>query len=40
MKVLDALIAAVGREFDAPVVSRDGELTHEEIEKIVDVEEY
>ncbi len=37
---LDALIAAVGRELDAPVVSADRDLTHEETKKVVDVEEY
>jgi len=37
---LDALIAAVGRELDAPVVSADGDLTHEGTKKVVDVEEY
>jgi predicted nucleic acid-binding protein len=37
---LDALIAAVGRELDAPVVSADGDLTHEETRKVVDVEGY
>lgn len=37
---LDALIAAVGRELDAPVVSADGDLTHEETKKVVAVEEY
>jgi predicted nucleic acid-binding protein len=36
----DALIAAVGRELDAPVVSRDGDLTHEETKRVIDVEEY
>ena len=36
----DALIAAVGRELDAPVVSGDGDLTHEETNQVVDVEEY
>ena len=36
----DALIAAVGRELGAPVVSRDGDLTHEETQKVIDVEEY
>jgi len=40
MKILDALIAAVGRELDAPVVSADGDLTHEETKKVVDIEEY
>jgi predicted nucleic acid-binding protein len=37
---LDALIAAVGRELDAPVVSADGDLTHEATRRIVDVELY
>ncbi|PSQ32757.1 VapC toxin family PIN domain ribonuclease [Halobacteriales archaeon QS_9_70_65] len=37
---MDALIAAVGRELDAPVVSGDGDLAHEETKQIVDVEEY
>ena len=37
---LDALIAAVGRELNAPVVSADSDLTHEETKKVVDVEEY
>lgn len=37
---LDALIAAIGRELDAPVVSADGDLTHEETKKVIDVEEY
>jgi predicted nucleic acid-binding protein len=37
---LDALIAAVGRELDAPVVAADGDLTHEETKTVVDVEEY
>ena len=36
----DALIAAVGRERDAPVVSSDGDLTHEETKTVVDVAEY
>lgn len=36
----DALIAAVGHELNAPVVSADGDLTHEETKKVVDVEEY
>ena len=36
----DSLIAAVGRELDAPVVSGDGDLTHEETKRVVDVEEY
>lgn len=37
---LDALIAAVGRELDAPVVSADGDLTHEETKRVIAVEEY
>lgn len=37
---LDALIAAVGRELDAPVVSGDGDLTHEETKKVIAVDEY
>lgn len=36
----DALIAAVGRELDAPVVSGDSDLTHEATKTVVDVEEY
>ena len=37
---MDALIAAVGRELNAPVVSGDGDLTHEETKQVVDIEEY
>ncbi|AJF24448.1 twitching motility protein PilT [Haloarcula sp. CBA1115] len=37
---VDALVAAVGRELDATVVSVDGDLTHEETKQVVDVEEY
>lgn len=37
---MDALIAAVGRELGAPVVSADRHLTHPETQRIVDVEEY
>jgi len=37
---MDALIAAVGRELGAPVVSADGDLTHSETKRVVDVEEY
>lgn len=36
----DALIAAVGRELDAPVVSGDSDLTHDATKRVVDVEEY
>lgn len=37
---VDALVAAVGRELGAPVVSADGDLTHEETKRVVDVEGY
>lgn len=37
---MDGLIAAVGRELEAPVVSDDGDLTHPETKRVVDVEEY
>lgn len=37
---VDALVAAVGRELGAPVVSADDDLTHEETKRVVDVEEY
>ena len=37
---VDALIAAVCRELDAPVVSDDRHLTHPETMKVIDVEEY
>ena len=37
---MDALIAAVGRELDAPVVSDDRHLTHEETRQVIDIEEY
>lgn len=37
---MDGLIAAVGRELDAPVVSGDSDLTHEETKRVVGVEEY
>lgn len=36
----DALIAAAGRELDAPVVAGDSDLTHEQTQKVVDVEGY
>lgn len=36
----DALIAAVGRELDAPVVSGDGDLAHSATKRVIDVEEY
>lgn len=37
---VDGLVAAVGRELDAPVVSADGDLTHAETKAVVDVDEY
>ena len=37
---VDALVAAVGRTLDAPVVSADGDLTHEETKRVLNVEEY
>jgi predicted nucleic acid-binding protein len=37
---MDGLIAAVGRELNAPVVSADSDLTHPETRKVIDVEEY
>jgi predicted nucleic acid-binding protein len=36
----DALIAAVGRKLDAPVVSADADLTHPETKATLDVLEY
>lgn len=40
LSAIDALVAAAGRELNAPVVSADGDLTHEETKTVVDVEEY
>jgi predicted nucleic acid-binding protein len=37
---IDALVAAVGRVCDAPVVSADTNLTHETTQQVVDVETY
>jgi predicted nucleic acid-binding protein len=37
---VDGLVAAVGREWGAPVVSADSDLTHEETKRVVAVEEY
>ena len=37
---MDALIAAVGRELGAPVVSADSDLTHAATKAVVDVKEY
>jgi|SRR5699024_7959585 len=40
LAAVDALVAAVGRELGAAVVSVDSDLTHEETRAIVDVEGY
>jgi predicted nucleic acid-binding protein len=37
---MDGLIAAVGRELGATVVSDDGDLTHPEMQKVIDSETY
>jgi len=37
---MDGLIAATGRELDAPVVSADSDLTHNVTKQVIDVEEY
>lgn len=37
---VDALVAAVGRELDATVVSADGDLVHEETKRVIDVDAY
>ena len=37
---VDAIVAAVGRELGAPVVSADSDLTHRATKQVVDVEEY
>lgn len=37
---VDALVAAVGRELGAPVVSADSDLTHDATREVVDVETY
>ncbi|WP_251341742.1 PIN domain-containing protein [Haloplanus halophilus] len=36
----DGLIAAVGRELNAPVVSSDRDLTHPKTKRVVDIDEY
>lgn len=36
----DAIAAAVARQHDAPLVSGDGDLTHPETRKVIDVETY
>lgn len=40
LAAIDAIVAAVGREFNASVVSGDSDLTHNESKKVIDVEEY
>jgi len=37
---VDGLVAAVGREWGAPIVSADGDLTHEKTKSVVEIEEY
>jgi len=37
---VDATVAAVGRELDSPVVSADGDLTHKQMRKVIEVEDY
>lgn len=37
---MDGLVAAVGQELDAPVVSDDRHLTHPETRRVVEVDEY
>lgn len=37
---MDGLIAATGRELDAPIVSSDKDLTHDQTKNVVDVQEY
>jgi len=37
---VDGLVAVVGREWGAPVVSGDSNLTHEATKRVVDVETY
>ena len=40
MAAVDALVAAVGRDLGAAVVSSDSDLTHDETKRIVEIEEY
>jgi predicted nucleic acid-binding protein len=37
---MDATIAAVGRKLDAPILSRDGDFTHEATQAAVEVDQY
>jgi predicted nucleic acid-binding protein len=37
---VDAIVGAIGRDLEAPVVSRDGDLSHPETKRIIDIEEY
>lgn len=36
----DGMIAAIGRELDAPVVAGDGDFTHDRTKEVIPVEEY
>ncbi|WP_010612122.1 PIN domain-containing protein [Halococcus hamelinensis] len=40
LTAVDALVAAVGRELSASVVSGDGDLTHKETKEIIEVDDY
>ena len=40
MAAVDALVAAVGRDLGAAVVSSDSDLTHDETKRVVEIEEY
>lgn len=40
LAAVDALVAAVGRKLNAPVVAGDRDLTHEETKAVVEIEEY
>jgi predicted nucleic acid-binding protein len=40
LTAVDALVAAVGRELGAPVISGDGDLTHAETQNVIETETY
>lgn len=40
LTAIDALVAAVGRQLTAPVVSFDSDLTHDKCKRVIDVDEY
>lgn len=40
LTAVDAIVAAIAREQNAALVSSDGDLTHPETQKVVDVDEY